>query len=100
MDVSNELLEEFKERMHISHSIEDSNLKRLLSFSVAHIRNHCGKFDIDGKSDADLQARELVLERTRYAYNEATEYFDKNFMRNILTLGIHLADWGDEDATE
>ncbi|EFR98776.1 gp7, partial [Listeria seeligeri FSL N1-067] len=35
MEVSDDLLKKFKERMRISHNSEDSNLKELLSFSIA-----------------------------------------------------------------
>ncbi|GIP63362.1 hypothetical protein J32TS6_19170 [Virgibacillus pantothenticus] len=98
--ITEEILNEFKERMHISHS-EDSNLKRLLSFSVEAIKNKCGEFDINGTSNIDVRAKELVFERTRYAYNDAVEYFDNNFLSDILSLGLDIAfeKEGEEDAT-
>jgi len=96
--VTDELLEEFKDRMHISNKAEDSNLKRLLSFSVAFVEDKCGEFDIEGNENSDKRARELVLERTRYAYNEALEYFEDNFLSEILSLGFALA--GDYDEEE
>lgn len=87
-------LEEFKERMHITHSAEDSNLNRLLSFSVASIKSKCGEFNIQENE----QAKELVFERTRYAYNDALEYFDDNFLSEINTLAFDLLpDEGDDD---
>ncbi|MGE6380005.1 phage gp6-like head-tail connector protein, partial [Peribacillus muralis] len=60
--VTPELLKEFKERMHISHSSEDDNLKRLLSFSIEDLQNKCGPFDVE----KNARAKELVFERTRY----------------------------------
>lgn len=89
--VTDELLKQFKDRMHISHSSEDSNLKQLLSFSIAFIEDKCGKFTIDGDTNLDKRARELVLERTRYAYNDAVEYFDENFLSDITSLGLDMA---------
>ncbi|MGE6611875.1 phage gp6-like head-tail connector protein [Peribacillus sp. NPDC076916] len=86
-DVSSDLLEEFKERMHISHSIEDDNLKRLLSFSIVDLREKCGQFDVE----KDLRAKELVFERTRYSYNDALEYFNDNFLSQINSLGLSIA---------
>lgn len=97
--ITEEILNEFKERMHISHS-EDSNLKRLLSFSVEAIKSNCGEFDINGISNVDTRARELVFERTRYAYNEALEYFEDNFLKELNSLSIDIALKEDEeDAT-
>lgn len=88
--VTPELLTEFKERMHISHN-EDNNLKQLLSFSISYIRSKCGDFDIEGDSDTDIQAKELVFERTRYAYNDAVEYFEDNFLSEINSLSLDIA---------
>ena len=88
--VTTTLLEEFKERMHISHSSEDSNLKRLLSFSVAYIEDKCGKFNLEGNSNIDKRAKELVFERTRYLYNDAVEYFDTNFQSDIISLQFEI----------
>lgn len=89
------IVEEFKKRMHITHSGEDDNLKRLLSFSVSALQESCGKFDI---KDSQL-AKELVFERTRYAYNDAVEYFEDNFLSQINGLGLSIAfKEGEQDA--
>jgi hypothetical protein len=98
LDISTNLLEEFKERMHISHSSEDDNLKRLLSFSISAIKSSCGEFDINGEKDTDQRAKELIFERTRYAYNDALEYFDDNFLSQITSLGLSLIPESDTDA--
>ncbi|MBT2718333.1 phage head-tail connector protein [Bacillus sp. ISL-57] len=99
MEITTDLLEEFKERMHISHSSEDDNLKRLLSFSISAIKSSCGEFDINGEKDTDQRAKELIFERTRYAYNDALEYFDDNFLSQITSLGLSLIPESDSDAT-
>lgn len=83
--VIDEILNEFKERMRITHD-EDDNLKRLLSFSIADLEAKCGDFDID----ENLRAKELVFERTRYAYNDALEFFEDNFLSEITSLGLSL----------
>lgn len=87
-----DLLKEFKERMRISHSIEDDNLERLLSFSISYIESKCGKFDLKGNEDFDKRAKELVFERTRYAYNDALEYFEDNFLSEVFSLGLDMSD--------
>ncbi|WP_445668950.1 phage gp6-like head-tail connector protein [Niallia sp. FSL W8-0951] len=90
MEITQELVQEFKERMHIYHSSEDDNLKRLLSFSISALKNSCGEFDVNGEKDTDLRAKELVFERTRYLYNDALEYFEDNFLSEITSLGLSL----------
>lgn len=87
MSVTTDMVEEFKDRMHISHSGEDNNLKRMLSFSISALQETCGRFDIE---ESQL-AKELVFERTRYAYNDAVEYFEDNFLSQINGLGLSLA---------
>lgn len=94
--VTDDLLEEFKGRNHISHGIEDPDLKDLLSYSIAYVESKCGSFDVAGDSATDKQATELVLERTRYAYNEALEYFEDNFLSEIFSLGVEMAGVADE----
>lgn len=89
--VTDDLLTKFKERMHIFHDGEDSNLKELLSFSIAFVESKIGKFDIE----KNKKAKELVFERTRYAYNDALEYFEDNFLSEIISLSLEMA--GDED---
>jgi len=91
--VTDDLLKEFKEKNHISHN-EDDNLKKLLSSSIAYVRRKCGEFDLKGTKDTDISAKELVLERTRYSYNDAVEFFEENFRSEIFSLGIEMA--GDE----
>jgi hypothetical protein len=100
LEITVDLLHQFKDRMHITHSSEDNNLERLLSFSIAAIKSNCGEFDIYGKTEIDLRAKELVLERTRYLYNDALEYFEDNFLSQLNSLGISIAlKESDSDAT-
>lgn len=88
-EVTESLLQEFKNKMHISHN-EDDNLKDLLSSSISFIRRKCGDFDLEGKKDTDVSAKELVLERARYSYNDAVEYFEDNFKSEILSLQLDI----------
>lgn len=90
MDLT-ELLKEFKGKMNIFHDGEDDKLKNLLSYSIVYIRNTCGGFDINKVNDLDKRAVELVLERSRYTYNDALEYFEQNFRSEIFALGIEMA---------
>ncbi|EEM46734.1 MULTISPECIES: hypothetical protein [Bacillus cereus group] len=84
--ISNEILQEFKDRMHLGDE-EDDNLKRILSTSNKALLRVCGNYDLN----KDEEFKELVFERSRYIYNDALEYFDKNFLSQINSLGIDKA---------
>ncbi|EJV82076.1 hypothetical protein [Bacillus cereus] len=84
--ISNEILQQFKERMHLGDEEED-NLKRILSTSNKALLRVCGDYDLNN----DEEFKELVFERSRYVYNDALEYFDKNFLSQINSLGIDKA---------
>ncbi|ASN72257.1 hypothetical protein 3F8_12 [uncultured Caudovirales phage] len=84
--ISIEILQEFKDRMRLGDD-EDDNLKRILSTSNKALLRVCGDYDIDN----DEEFKELVFERSRYVYNDALEYFDKNFLSQINSLGIDKA---------
>ncbi|HHT7228240.1 TPA: hypothetical protein ACTZ5W_005584 [Bacillus cereus] len=84
--ISNEILQKFKDRMHLGDE-EDDNLKRILSTSNKALLRVCGNYDLT----KDEEFKELVFERSRYVYNDALEYFDKNFLSQINSLGIDKA---------
>lgn len=84
--ILNEILQEFKDRMHLGDE-EDDNLKRILSTSNKALLRICGNYDLN----KDEEFKELVFERSRYVYNDALEYFDKNFLSQINSLGIDKA---------
>ncbi|SFC02731.1 hypothetical protein SAMN04488168_101500 [Bacillus sp. 491mf] len=84
--ISNEILQQFKERMHLGDE-EDDNLKRILSTSNKALLRVCGDYDLN----ANEEFKELVFERSRYVYNDALEYFDKNFLSQINSLSIDKA---------
>lgn len=86
-----ELLKELKEKMNIFHIGEDDKLKNLLSYSIVYVKSTCGEFSLDKTTDLDKRAIELVLERSRYAYNDALEYFEPNFRSEIFALGVDMA---------
>ncbi|RWS44117.1 hypothetical protein EKA14_10330 [Bacillus mycoides] len=84
--ISNEILQQFKERMRLGDE-EDDNLKRILSTSNKDLIRVCGDYDLTN----DEVFKELVFERSRYVYNDALEYFDKNFLSQINSLSIEKA---------
>lgn len=80
---SHQLLEAFKERMKIFHDAEDANLSRMLTSSEKAI------LDLTASSDIrDSRVEELILERSRYLYNDQVEFFFANFQGEILELSL------------
>lgn len=86
MSVTDDELKEFKERMRIEDSVDDGYLTRVLNASVLALQTSCGDYDMTNQS-----FKELVFERSRYAYNDALEYFNANFLTEINTLGVKKA---------
>lgn len=98
--ISEEFLKRFKDRMIISHKSEDPRLNDLLSSSYAYVKSKCGDFNLEGNSEIDIRGQDLVLERARYAFHDAVEHFEDNFLSDITSLGIDNAykSEGDADA--
>jgi hypothetical protein len=86
MSITDDILKEFKERMHLGDD-EDNNLKRILSTSNTELIRVCGGYDINN----DETFKELVFERSRYVYNDVLEYFNMNFLSQINSLGMEKA---------
>lgn len=83
--ITDGILKEFKERMHLGDE-EDDNLRRILSASFKSLRRICGEYGFE-----DEEFKELVFERSRYVYNDALEYFNTNFLSQINSLGVAKA---------
>jgi hypothetical protein len=86
MNISQDILQEFKDRMHLGDE-EDNNLNRILAASNEALIKVCGAYDI--KTDETF--KELVFERSRYVYNDALEFFNTNFLSEINSLGVNKA---------
>ena len=76
------ILEELKARLRITEDEEDSDL---LKKGIAKINNIVGA---DINYEEDDEAREILLEYGRYAYNNAGEYFETNFSTELIRLQI------------
>ncbi|WP_026021230.1 hypothetical protein [Paenibacillus senegalensis] len=92
--ITPQIVAEFMARMHLDDE-EDGNLERILKASYSDLRRICGDYEL-----ADEVFKELVFERSRYAYNDALEYFYTNFLTQINNLNISKALEGDPDESE
>lgn len=81
--ITDEHVAVMKGRLKIFHSFEDKHIKFLLEESYNDIVNKCKPFDM-----SNTQGASLVYERTRYAYNDALEYFDDNFLHRITSFAL------------
>jgi len=82
------LLERLKERLKITWDDEDILLINILERAEKSLNALMGvelNYNIPGP------AQELLLERCRYDYNNALEYFEQNFAREIFRLQLQVA---------
>lgn len=78
-----QLLKDFKMRMRIFHDAEDDNLKNILSSSMVAIKRWCGSDDV-----TKPEIKELVMERSRYVYNDSLEFFNDNFLSELMAVSL------------
>ncbi|OFR41702.1 hypothetical protein HMPREF2887_05545 [Streptococcus sp. HMSC071H03] len=79
-----EQLAAFKERMRITSTDEDDNLKKMLSSSIVAVALLVGADEID-----DMLV-ELAFERARYVYHDALDEFQTNYANEIeLQAMVH-----------
>jgi len=83
-----DLLDEVKEALAITWNEEDSNIIKLIDRSVYYINKLVG-VELDLK--VNLSARELVINRIRYEYNNALDQFETNFEQPLSRLILHAA---------
>ena len=92
--VSEDLLRAFKERMRIFHDVEDDNLRRIVAGSVAALSERFGLPILDKDSGV-----ELVLERSRYVYNDRLEGFEMGFAAELNRFALVHTLEGEKDAS-
>lgn len=77
-------VDEMKRRLKIFHTFEDEHIKSLLEQSYEDMKYRCQDFVVG----ENIRGTELVYERTRYAYNDALEYFHENFLPQITSFAL------------
>ena len=79
------MLLEVKEYLKITWDDEDQSLLKMIERSKAYLNNLIGT-ELDYAADDDPKS--LLLDRCRYVYNNASEYFEENFREEILRLQL------------
>lgn len=93
------MLQEVKSYLKITWDDEDTAIVGLIERGKAKLRELVGA-ELDFETEG--QARSLLFDFVRYAYNNASEYFEENFQQEILRLqlmtGVSLLPEDDADA--
>lgn len=79
------LLEEVKSYLKITWDDEDGFITSLIDRGKAKLNELAGA-ELDFETEG--QARSLLFDYVRYAYNNASEYFEENFRAEILRLQL------------
>lgn len=93
------MLDELKNRLRITWDNEDEYLSKIIDRSKSYLEDLTGAtFDFE----SNLWERDLLLERCRYVYNNATDEFEKNFKHELkrLILKVALNKSGEVDEQE
>jgi len=79
------VLEAVKSYLKITWNDEDDVIAGLINRGKAKLQELVGA-ELD--FEAEGQARSLLFDFVRYAYNNASEYFEENFREEILRLQL------------
>lgn len=79
------MLQKVKDYLKINWNDEDDFLISLIIRGQTKLQELAGA-ELD--FEAEGQARSLLFDFVRYAYNNASEYFEENFRKEILRLQL------------
>lgn len=79
------LLKDVKEYLKITWDDEDDSLQGIINRGQANLQELTGT-QMDFEQEG--QPKSLLLDYCRYAYNNALEYYESNFQREILRLQL------------
>lgn len=85
------MLQELKDYLKITWDNEDAYLQSIINRGQEYLKDLTGTeldFDTEG------QAKSLLLDYCRYYYNNALEYFEDNFQKQIVRLQLKEATKG------
>jgi len=93
------MLDAVKDYLKITWDDEDGEVARLIAQGEAILEGLAGA-ELDFQSEG--LPRSLLFDYVRYAYNNASEYFEDNFAKQILRLQLMtgVAELEAEDETE
>lgn len=96
-ELEHSLLDELKNRLHITMNDDDNNLLELIRVGYSVIQSYCGEFDITENGFG----KNLVFEYCRFQRNGVAEHFYDSYVQDLVVLGFELSELGDdEDVSE
>lgn len=81
------MLQDLKNYLKITWDNEDDYLNKIISRGQAAIEDLVGS-EVDFENNEP--AKTLLLDYGRYYYNNAVEYFEENFISQIVRLRVSL----------
>lgn len=95
-DVTSELLKDTKDKLYVSWSDNDEQIKKIILRASKYIQS---KITQELSFTPDSEEYELMLERCRYDWNNALDEFEKNYSSEILAFiqSYALKDWRDNN---
>jgi len=92
------MLNAVKDYLKITWDDEDALLQAIIERGKAYLNDLAGA-ELD--FDAAGPPRSLLLDYCRYSYNNASEYFESNFARDLLRLQLQVgvSELGVEETT-
>lgn len=81
------MLDDIKDYLKITWDDEDDYLTSLISRGQTKLNELAGA-ELDFETEG--LARSLLFDYVRYAYNNATEYFEENYQHEILRLQLMI----------
>lgn len=79
------MLQAVKNYLKITWNDEDSHIQGIIDRGQAYLNDLTGA-ELDYETDG--QPKALLLDYCRYVYNNASEYFEENFARELLRLQL------------
>lgn len=82
------MLETVKAYLKITWDDEDADIQKIIDRGKARLNGLAG---VELVFEAEGLAHDLLLDYCRYSYNNAVEYFEENFQKEILRLQLSTA---------
>ena len=79
------MLQAVKDYLKVTWNDEDSHIQGIIDRGQAYLNDLTGA-ELDFETDGPPKT--LLLDYCRYVYNNASEYFEENFARELLRLQL------------
>jgi hypothetical protein len=79
------MLQAVKDYLKVTWNDEDAHIQGIINRGQAYLNDLTGA-ELDYETDG--QPKALLLDYCRYVYNNASEYFEENFARELLRLQL------------